>query len=450
MKKGIFILCIACSMASFGQKEMSLEECIATGLEQNYSIRIVRNQQRIADNNVTPGNAGYLPTLGVEAGYGGNVYDNKYDYTNGTKASVNGVSNATADVGLNMNWTVFDGFGIQADYAKLKELKQMGALNTRLTIEEFISSLSSEYYNQIRQTTRLKNLRSSLDLSRERLRIVEERYTIGSMSRLDLQQAKVDFNADTSKYITQLEVVHTSRVRLRELMGLDEPDAEVRVRDTSITLNVALEKEQLWNSAVTSNTSLLIVQKNKKLSEQEYRKVKSVNYPYLRMNAGYGYTDNTYGSGTTERQQRLGLNYGVTLGYTLFDGMNRKREQKNARIEIENDQLRIKEMELALRADMSNSWMAYRNNLNLWTLEKENLVAAMENYSIAIDRYKLGDLSGIELREAQNSLIEAEERQSIAEYNTKLCEISLLQISGTIIKVAFPQGEELGESKNTN
>lgn len=107
-------------------------------------------------------------------------------------------------------------------------------------------------------------------------------------------------------------------------------------------------------------------------------------------------------------------------------------------------------MELALRADMSNSWMAYRNNLNLWTLEKENLVAAMENYSIAIDRYKLGDLSGIELREAQNSLIEAEERQSIAEYNTKLCEISLLQISGTIIKVAFPQGEELGESKNTN
>jgi len=442
MKSRLLIVGIVCSLASFGQKELSLEDCIATGLEQNYSIRIVRNQQHITDNNVTPGNAGYLPTLGIEAGYGGTVYDNKYDYSNGTTARVNGVNNATGDVGLNLNWTIFDGFGIQAEYAKLKELKQMGALNTRLTIEAFISSLSSEYYNQIRQTTRLKNLRSSLDLSRERLRIVEERYTIGSMSRLDLQQAKVDFNADSSQYITQLEVVHTSRVRLRELMGLDEPDTEIGVRDTSITLNVSLEKEQLWNSAISSNTSLLIVQNNKTLSEQEYRKVKSVNYPYLKMNAGYGYTNSTYGSGTTDRQQRLGTNYGLTLGYTLFDGMNRKREQKNARIDIANQELRIKEMELALRADMSNSWMAYRNNLNLWTLEKENLVAAMENYSIAIDRYKLGDLSGIELRTSQNSLIEAEERQSIAEYNTKLCEISLLQISGTIIEVAFPQGKD--------
>ena len=446
MKSRLLIVGIVCSLATFGQKELSLEDCIATGLEQNYSIRIVRNQQHIADNNVTPGNAGYLPTLDLEAGYGGTVNNDKYDYTDGTTARVNGVYNATGDVGLNLNWTIFDGYGIQAEYAKLKELKQIGALNTRLTIEAFISSLSSEYYNQIRQTTRLKNLRSSLDLSRERLRIVEERYTIGSMSRLDLQQAKVDFNADSSQYITQLEVVHTSRVRLRELMGLDEPDTEIGVRDTSITLNVSLEKEQLWNSAISSNTSLLIVQKNKTLSEQEYRKVKSVNYPYLKMNAGYGYTNSTYGSGTTDRQQRLGTNYGLTLGYTLFDGMNRKREQKNARIDIANQELRIKEMELALRADMSNSWMAYRNNLNLWTLEKENLVAAMENYSIAIDRYKLGDLSGIELRTSQNSLIEAEERQSIAEYNTKLCEISLLQISGTIIEVAFPQGKDVMEA----
>ena len=90
----------------------------------------------------------------------------------------------------------------------------MGELNTRMTIEDFVADLSSEYYNLIRQKIRLRNLRSTLELSRERLRIVEERYYIGSMSRLDLQQAQVDFNADSSNVLNQLEQVHTSRIRL--------------------------------------------------------------------------------------------------------------------------------------------------------------------------------------------------------------------------------------------
>ena len=79
--------------------------------------------------------------------------------------------------------------------------------------------------------------------------------------------------------------------------------------------------------------------------------------------------------------------------------------------------------------------MAYENNMQLTALERENLTNAVENYEIAIERYKLGDLSGIELREAQNSLLEAEERLVQAQYNTKLCEISLLQISGSAMQL---------------
>ena len=128
----------------------------------------------------------------------------------------------------------------------------------------------------------------------------------------------------------------------------------------------------------------------------------------------------------------------TTFDFILVD----TTEQRNARIQIENQQLRIQELELALRADMSNFWMAYKNNLDLWSLEKENLVAAQENYRIAIDRYKLGELSGIELREAQNSLLEAEERLSVAEYSTKICEISLLQLSGQILTYIRPEPEK--------
>ena len=420
MKKYVYTLLFAFSslFMAEAQQLFDLKRCIETGLEQNYSIRIIRNEQQISDNNATPGNAGYLPTVDMSGGFSGNINNNRNSLQDGSIEKANGINSETGNVGLNVNWTVFDGFGIQAEYSRLKELQRMGELNTRMTIEDFVANLSSEYYNLIRQKIRLRNLRSTLDLSKERLRIVEERYYIGSMSRLDLQQAQVDFNSDSSKVLNQLEVVHTSRIRLNELMALNNVEEEIQIKDS------------------------LISQKNQTLSELDYKKVKSRYYPYVKLNAGYGYTANWTEVGNYDLQQRQGLNYGVTIGMSLFDGFNRKREQRNARIQIENQQLRIQELELALRADMSNFWMAYKNNLDLWSLEKENLVAAQENYRIAIDRYKLGELSGIELREAQNSLLEAEERLSVAEYSTKICEISLLQLSGQILTYIRPEPEK--------
>lgn len=421
------------------QQIYSLKQCIETGLERNYSIRMIRNEQQISDNNATPGNAGYLPTVDMSGGFSGNLNNNRNSLNDGTIEKANGMSSETGNIGLNVNWTVFDGFGIQAQYSRLQELRRMGELNTRLTIEDFVSDLSSEYFNLIRQKIRLRNLRSTLDLSKERLRIVEERYYIGSMSRLDLQQAQVDFNSDSSKVLNQLEVVHTSRIRLNQLMALDNVEDQILIKDTLITPNPFLDEIDLWKNTLQSNSSLLIAQKNRTLSELDYKKVKSRNYPYVKLNAGYGYTANWTEVGSYDLQQRLGLNYGVTIGMNIFDGLNRKREQRNARLQIENSQLRTQELELGLRADMSNFWMAYKNNLDLWSLEKENLVAAQENYRIAIDRYKLGELSGIELREAQNSLLEAEERLSMAEYATKICEISLLQLSGQILTYISPE-----------
>ena len=438
----ITILAVSAALGAKAQEVYSLKQCIETGLERNYSIRIIRNEQLISDNNATQGNAGYLPTIDLSGGFSGTVNNNRNKLSDGTTERENGVNSETGNIGLNVNWTVFDGFGIQAEYARLKELKKMGELDTRLTIEDFVATLSGEYYNMIRQYIRLRNLRSSLDLSRERVRIAEERYHIGSGSRMDLQQAQVDFNADSSNVLNQLKVVHTSRIRLNELMALDNIDEQIALKDSVIRPNIFLDEVELWQSTLASNASLLIAQKNQTLSELDYKKVKSRDYPYVKLNAGYGYTANWYEVGATDLQQRLGLNYGLTVGLNLFDGFNRRRERRNARIQIENSQLKKQELELGLRADMSNLWMAYRNNLDLWSLEKENVIVALENHRIAIDRYKLGELSGIELREAQISLLEAEERQSIAEYSTKLCEISLLQLSGQILTYVAPEPEK--------
>ncbi|MDR2496320.1 MAG: TolC family protein [Tannerellaceae bacterium] len=420
------------SAQNSAQQVYSLGRCIETGLSRNYSIRIVRNEQLVANNNATPGAAGYLPTVDLSGGLNGNLNSARNATDNGTD-SQNNIASEAANANLSLAWTIFDGFGIQAEYSRLKELRSMGELSTRMSIEDFIASVSADYYTLIRQMTRLANLTSTLSLSRERLRIVEERYSIGSMSRLDLQQAQVDFNADSSALLNQLETLHRARTQLNRLMAFDNIDEAIALADSVIRPNAFLDEAELRKSTMENNVSILMANKNISLSQLELKKAKSRSYPYLRLNAGYGYTATNPGPAANDLQQRFGLNYGLTVGISIFDGFNRKREQRNAAIAIQNRELRLEDLRLSLKTDMSNQWMAYENNLNLWELEKSNRIAAQENYRIALERYRLGDLSGIQLREAQNSLLNAEERQSIAEYATKLCEISLLQLSGRII-----------------
>jgi outer membrane protein TolC len=308
----------------------------------------------------------------------------------------------------------------------------MGEINTRLAIENLIANLSAEYYNYVRQNIRLSNLKYAVALSKERLRIDEAHYTIGSKSRLDLLQAQSDFNADSSSLIRQYETVYTSNVNLNYLMAVDDVSEEINVSDSIIYPNAFLQEESLWESVLHSNSRLLLSNKNQSISELDFKNLQSRNYPYLRLNGGYGYSLNLYGSSSMKQQDNLGFNYGLTLGFTIFDGFNRQREQKNARIVIQNRKLQTEQLEHSLRADWVNMWMAYQNNLNLIALEEENLRASKEYYEAAIERYKLGTLAGIQLREAQNSLLGAEERLLQAKFNTKLCEISLLQISGQI------------------
>lgn len=411
---------------------IDLRECLRIGLENNFDLQIARNQELVSENNVTLGNAGYLPQVSVSSGY--NLRSSNTDQipAEGDEVVENRNSNTqTLDAGINLNWSLFEGFRVQTNYKRLKELQSAGELYTRLEMENLIANLTAEYYNYVQQQIRLGNLQYAVSLSKERLRIVEARYQVGSLSRLDLQQAKVDFNADSSQLIQQYEILNRSRIKLNELMGVDV-ESEFIAQDTTILFNESLAKDELFDRTMAQNTFLQISESNLTLSELELRNLRSRNYPYLRLNAGYGFTHYNYNSGNLERQRNWGPNVGLTLGYTLFDGFNRKREQKNQQIIIRNRELEVERDKLVIESDFANMWMAYQNNIELTNLEIESLENATINYEIAMERYRIGDLSGLELREAQNSLLEAEQRLLTAQYNTKLYEISLMQISGNI------------------
>jgi outer membrane protein TolC len=419
--------------ASDAQVVHDLTDCIRTGLEKNFSLLVTRNNEAISKNNFTPGNAGFLPSLDLTAKQSGALNDSRQNNTDGTQVNSNGVFSTTSYGSASLGWTIFNGFNVQATYKKLNELKQIGELNTQMTVENLIADIISGYYNCILQVQLLKNKKYAVALSRERLRIDEDRYLLGSGSKLQVLQSRVYFNSDSSNYAIQNEVVRAAKIKLNELMAVDDLGELFISKDTSIILGQQLLYEKLLDEMLTMNTSLLIASKNKIISEYDYKIIKSRSYPYMNLSSGYNYYYNTYTNTTTKNLTTNGMNYGVTIGINVFDGMNQRRNIRNSTIDIKNNELKYNEIQQGVKADLITIYYAYTNYLRLISLEDQNLQTATENLDIAMDRYKLGSLSGLDLRDVQKSLLDAKESLLTVEYQAKLAEISLKLISGRIM-----------------
>lgn len=433
-KKLIPALLVVCGAFTAGAQEVyDLSRCVTTGLEQNYSVKVVRNQEQIADNNYSRGNAGYLPSVSTTNWYSGYANTTTQNKSDGTRVVSRGIQSSAGSAGIDLEMTIFDGFNVQASYKKLNELKQVGALNSQMAMENLVAQIVSEYYYQIQQLNFYHNMAYAVALSRERVRIDEHRYLLGASSKLDLLQSIVYLNADSSRLARQNEEIRTSEVRLKKLMAMEDLRADIVLKDSVIANSPDLNYDNLLALTLEYNTSLQIAKKSQVISQIDYKIIASRSYPYLNFSSGYTLSYNDYGSGLVNNQNIKGVNYGLTLGMDLFDGHNRRRERANAIIEIENQTHQYQEVEQEIKAELLTVYYAFENNLQLLKLEEQNLEVARENLEIALERYRLGDLSGLELREVQKSLLDAKERLISVEFQTKLAEISLLQISGQIM-----------------
>lgn len=416
------------------QEVCNLSLCIQTGLERNFNLKVVRNAEEISVNNYTVGNAGMLPEITATNRFGGTLNNTHQNYEDGSDLTNSNIHNRSGSASVLLGMTIFRGFQVQNSYQKLGQQAELEGLKTQMAIENLVADIVSEYNYYIQQLTLFDNLAYSVSLSRERARIDEQRYLLGSGSKMQLLQSMVYLNADSSRLARQSEVLRSSQIRLNELMAVENLGEDIILKDSLISIDENLQYDLLLDQTLVENTGLQIALKNQAITELDYKIIESRSYPYLTMTSGYGYNYNAYQTGAMLNQHVYGMNYGLTLGLDIFDGFNRRREKSNARIQIENREIQYKEVEQSVKGDLLTIFFAYENNLRLLKLEEQNLEVARENLEIAVERYKLGSLAGLELREVQKSLLDAEERLISVKYLTKIAEISLLQISGRIME----------------
>jgi len=426
----LVLLGISFSVSIIAQDSLSFSRCIQIGLERNYSLQIVKNTEQMVRNNAGFGIMGMMPTLGATGTLNNSVIDSRQQLFSGEIRERDKAKSNSINANLALGWTIFDGFGMFVEYRKLNELLNQGELTTRLTVETLMADIGTEYFNYLQQLKRLRTIKYVMGLSKERLRITEEKYRIGYESKLSYQQARVEFNTDSSTYLQQVQTLEAARIQLNRILALD-PDTVLQIEDT-IIIESGFLYDDLLQHTLNNNTGLLIARKKQTLSELDRKLILSKIYPVIRLSGGYNFTKSEAQTGILLENRQAGWNYGATLSYPLLDRMEVHRQNKNAKLDIENAKLDLAYIEQDVLSDLNEIFLAYQQTLQLVELEKQNLSVALDNLDIAMERFRLGNLSGIEMREIGRDYLDAEDRLLNAQYQAKLAEIYLKQISGRI------------------
>jgi hypothetical protein len=246
----IIIPAILCSTFAAAQT-MTLKECLEKGVNNSYQIRLVKISEEKAANNDSWSYAGGMPSVNISGGYSGSVSNSDVTLaSDGSTVSNRDVFDQTLNASVRADWTLFEGFSIQAARNLLEEMHRQGTIRTRTALEDYIANLTSEYYNLVRQTIRLKNLEYAAALSKERLRIVSSRYDMGGDSRLDLKQAQVYFNADSARSLKQREALASANIRINRLMSNQDLTLVHHAADTAINLIEGLDYQTLYDDMI--------------------------------------------------------------------------------------------------------------------------------------------------------------------------------------------------------
>ena len=409
---------------------MTIEDAMKIALQNNFDIKIASNNLDINKVNATTGNAGMLPRVTATLVDTNSIQNSSQTRQDGTTTSLDNAKNNSLNYGIGLDWTIFDGFKMFARLDQLKELQKLGEAELKRTMILKISAVNAVYFDLVQQQQQLAALDTTIVISTQRLILAQNRFAIGKSSKLEVLNAQVDLNTDKVALLRQKESYANRKIALNQILARDSK-VDFKVVD-QVPVDEKLILSELIALAEKQNPQLEAQIINKRVSELELKQIKGERYPMVSVNTGYNFLDNQSSLGFTSQFTAKGLNYGLRASLNLFDGLAQNRNEKIAKILIENAKIAIEQQSLLLNSELTIAFQTYLTNLELIQLEQTNVAIAKQNLNITVDKFRIGTITTLEFRAAQLNYINAKVRYSNAQFQAKLSEIALRELAGNI------------------
>ncbi len=417
-------------------EQLGKSETIELALEYNYDIKVAKNNATQAYNNASIYNSGYLPVLSANAGGNYNITAINATLADGSEQGASGLRTNSLNAGIGLSYTLYDGKGRKYNYEILKENYNISELQARQIIESSLINIFAVYYEIARLTQNKINLVQSLGISKERLLRAQYSYEYGQNTQLDVLNAEVNFNTDSINYLNISQDLENTKRNLNVLLGRDV-DIYFEV-DTTVIYAENLSQELILEKTLQNNVFVLQNQSFVRNSENNIVVSKSGYLPKVNLNAGYSWDQRDNGAiSFFQNQSSYGTNAGVSLSWNIFDGGFTKTRVQNAKINLDNQRIIEEQNKQSIQRDAQNAWGFYQNSLFVLQAETKNLETNRRNFQRTQEQYKLGQITSIVFREAQQNLLLSSLNFNRAKYEAKIAELALFQLSGDLMEADF-------------
>ncbi len=413
------------------QEILRVEDAVQMALENNYQIKTAANELQIDEVSISPGNAGMLPRIGASITDNNSVQYLSQTRSDGTQVERDNARNNSLNYGVALDWTLFDGLRMFANFEQLKETQKLGEAELKQVILTRVGEVMITYYDLVQQQQQLSALDSTIIISEQRAELALNRFTIGKASKLEVLNAQVDLHTDQTLMQRQKELYANTKIQLNEQLARDLKTNFNVVPE--IFVDEGLILPELEALVANENPQLEAEMINKRISELELKQIRASRYPSIFATTGYNFGRSESSLGFTTSSNSRGWNYGFGATLTLFDGLKQNRNEKTGKIALENAEVAIAEQKQELMSLVGTTYQTYLTNISLIGLEGKNEAIAKENLDITVEKYRIGTIPTIEFRTAQLNYINAKVRYSNAKFQAKLSEIILKQLAGNLV-----------------
>lgn len=445
----IIVLCLLFIGNSFAQVEkLSLEDCINIALKGNPNIKINKNLNESADEDVLGSYSGILPTLNLtsqsgkyEAGdktvegdipVGFDSLTNQYIYVRDNYTQPGYTTNFnTLDLQLRQN--IFDGGEWWNAIKYAKSQKNASDLNLKSVINQTVRSVHERFFDLVKQQKLLEVRELAIQRSQDQLNKTQKMFELGSVAKVDVYRSKVNFGNDKIALLQQKNSVILAKNNLNLVMGR-EPKTPIEI-ETSLALKTAYNNvDDLFEESLQNNPLLKKYNEDFNSSDINVCRSYAVLFPSVGAFYNYGRSHEEFDRVYGEFDKNWNTSFGLVLSFNLFNGFQDKVRIQKSKLAARNAQESYEDYKRTLKANITQLVDNYNSYMEIIEINEENLEAAKEEYRLAEERYRIGSGTSLEVREAQVNLTQAEQTLVAAQYNARIVQAQIEENLGSIYK----------------
>jgi outer membrane protein TolC len=414
------------------QSLLTLEQAIQNALQNNYDLQVVKNDLEIAEIENNWGNAGRLPTVAANGSYtisNSNVFQK---LNTGTEIQRKGAILQNENASLSAQWRVFNGFRVTAAKRRLETQEEIGNIAVRQQANQTVYNVIVAYLNLMRLKLERKALEETIALFQERMTLAENRFNIGVAAKSDWLQAQVDFNTQQNNLLVNELNTKEAITFLNNLM-VHHPDETFNVSDTLGKISLP-SRSEIIASIDTLNPQLLIAQKNQLVLMQQSKEINAQRLPTLSVNAGANLNNTNNSAGQLLRNTNYGPAAGLSLAIPIYSAGLVKQQLRVYKVQQKTQQVFYDQLKNDLQTSLANAYNSSENATRKYELELKTMEVVKENNFIAMERFRKGSITTVELRQTQLNYIETQTRLINAMYQMKQAQADILLIMGRLVQ----------------